>query len=167
MLALLGVPALVACVLSQRVFPDDELVVRPGDTLVARTPQGTFRVEALSELQRRYTWPAGTRTLTMDGRTDPWYGAQGSYVAASPFNDTNADENSYDFASERALEYDLRAFPPTAYARDGTTVTFTVAPNGTNSLTVEKLCVDHRRRQCFGRRPAARSRGPARLRPHR
>ncbi len=65
-------------------------------------------------------------------------------MAASPFNDTNADEHSYDFASERALEYYLQAFPPTAYGRDGTTVTFTIAPNGTNSLTVEKLCVDHR-----------------------
>ncbi|HEX3550099.1 MAG TPA: hypothetical protein VHT53_06970 [Candidatus Elarobacter sp.] len=143
MTALLGLPVLVACVVGERIAPGDELVLRPGDTLVARTPRGTLRVEALSEAQRRYTWPGGTRTLTLDGRTEPWYGAQGAYLAATPFNDTNAGENSYDFASERALEYYVQAFPPTAYASDGTTVSFAVAPNGSNDVTVEKLCVDH------------------------
>jgi hypothetical protein len=142
--ALIGLPALAACVAFASMLPGDELVLRPGDTLVARTPKGMFRVDALSETKRRYAWPNVDRTVTLGGRARPWYGAQGAYVAADFFNDTNADENSYDFASERTLDYYLQAFPPTAYASDGTTVSFGTAPNGSNSVTVEKLCVDHR-----------------------
>jgi hypothetical protein len=139
-LALIGLSAVAGA----SILPGDELVLRPGDALVVRTPNGTLRVDALSAEKRRYRWPGVDRTLTLRGRLQPWLGAQGAYVPAGPSNDTNAEESSYDFASERTLQYYLQAFPPTAYGSDGTAVSFGTAPNGANAVQVEKLCVDHR-----------------------
>lgn len=122
----------------------NELVLKPGDSIVVRTRAGTLRIDALSELKRRYAWRDIDRTLDLSPRSSPWNGAIGAYAPASLFSDTNAEESSYNFKTKRDLDYYLAQRFDGAYSSDGLGVALGRSPNGAHRVVVERLCVDHR-----------------------
>jgi hypothetical protein len=116
--------------------------MRPGDTIVAKTPAGDLRIEAQSELTRRYRFKGVERTLTLDPRSTRWYGSLGAYVPATPFNDTNAEEQQLNFASDAAFLFWLKAWaPPKVYNNQGIAVDLGIAPNGSNDVDVYRICI--------------------------
>ena len=56
-----------------------ELVMKPGDSIVAQTPSGTIKIAADDELTRTYTWEDASRSARLWPRPERWYGNLGAY----------------------------------------------------------------------------------------
>jgi len=142
---LLVLTTMAGCsVLNGSADEHNELVLKPGDSIVVRTPTGTLRVEALTELRRRYAWGDVDRTIDLSPRPRAWYGAIGAYAPASMTSDTNADESSYNFKTLRDLDYYLAQSFGGVHSSDGIAVRAGYSPNGAHEVAVQRLCVDHR-----------------------
>ncbi len=56
-----------------------ETVLKPGDRLTIKGPEGIMEVKAFDNFGRCFTWEGGTRCVTMLPRTERWYGSLGVY----------------------------------------------------------------------------------------
>ena len=142
---LLVLNVLAGCsALNGSVDDRNELVLKPGDSLLVRTGSGTLHVDALTELRRHYAWGDVDRTIDLGPRVHAWYGAIGAYAPASMTSDTNADESSYNFKTLRELNYYLAQSFGGVHSSDGLAVRAGYSPNGAHEVAVQRLCVDHR-----------------------
>lgn len=135
--------ALLSCVacsaFQSTVGPDNELVLHPGDGIVAKTPNGALSIDAPDVQTRRYRWGTQDRTAQLAARSERWYGALGIYGQSG---DLVAEEAQYDFASERAFRFWIHQYsPPKVYSRDGYVVGLGPAPNGNTDIDLYHVCI--------------------------
>jgi hypothetical protein len=64
--------------------PPRELVIPTGDVLGAPGNVGRFSIQATSTLERRFTWPGGSISLSLTPRATRWYGELGGYIGGLP-----------------------------------------------------------------------------------
>ena len=57
----------------------NELVMAPGQTIIAETSAGRIEIHARSWLERSYTWEGATRSVEMIPRNERWNGSRGLY----------------------------------------------------------------------------------------
>lgn len=59
--------------------PDPNAVLRVGDVFEFRNGNGTMTISADSNRKRTYSWDGASRSVEMESRKQPWYGALGLY----------------------------------------------------------------------------------------
>lgn len=59
--------------------PRAELVMVPGETIEASTPQGTMRISYVDRYTRRYIWNGWDKTFRHQTRQERWNGSLGMY----------------------------------------------------------------------------------------
>ena len=63
-----------------------EIVMAPGMTITATTPNGTITVSAGTGMARSYTWDGATRSVQMWPRSQRWNGSLGLYYPGPGFH---------------------------------------------------------------------------------
>jgi hypothetical protein len=102
------VGSLIYYITLPRPFPYTELVLKPGDILTANTASGKMQIQALGQLERRYTWDGASRSVSLWPREKRWYGSLGAYYPGEGehWKDNNGitrgvlDEGRQDFPSQ-------------------------------------------------------------------
>ena len=62
-----------------KLYPLAEMVMKPGESMVAVTPTGIIKITADDELARTYTWEGAARSARLSPRTKRWDGLLGAY----------------------------------------------------------------------------------------
>jgi hypothetical protein len=121
------------------VGPQNELVLKPGDRIVATTANGELQIEAPAVQSRHLLWAGRDETVQLGARNERWYGGFGAYGQSG---DVLADEEQYDFDSQRAFRFWLKQHtPPKVYSRDGYVVGLGPAPNGNTDIEIFHVCI--------------------------
>jgi hypothetical protein len=133
--------AVLACACTAGVTPQNELVMRPGDTITARTPAGPLQISAVSEQMRRYRFADTDATVNLDPRPSRWHGSLGLYSAGLT-GGIVANEAQYDFTSvPDFLDWIRDHAPQAVYNDQGYIVALGRAPNGRTDIDVYRACI--------------------------
>jgi hypothetical protein len=133
--------------------PANEIVMTPGTSITASTPQGTITITAGKNLKRSYTWEGATRSVTMWPRQNRWYGSLGLYypgpgehwVKHNGITRAVVEEGQQHFATEQqAIDWlHARTYLSYVWRTDGLVVGWSKTPERRQlSVEVWQIIVD-------------------------